>query len=359
MWARLSRREQVLLVLLLVVLTGFFGYKYIFIPQYRHFSERAAQLDQARQQLQQAQKTAALLNVETRQLQDARERYNAIAERFAAEMRDGGAIVNLGLRAAACGVQITRWQAMDVVEQPYYLELPVNMEMRGSYQGVLAFIDELENRKAVPNLVSIRKLTLEAPEKKQAGSGQPGTQGQASPAAVTGPQEVQGKLLLVFYSQPTPAGRLALEQVAGWKVGRADPYQQADLVSPYQGVAPLGLPPGVPTGSGAGTGPVGVPPGTGTGAENTPPGWLPWPGFPGIPPWLTAPAPGAPAGGTVPVPAPGQSPDQGSPAGAAGQKGGQPAAAGGPAGQAGGQGVPGAPAGGQGTSPGTASSGKE
>lgn len=348
MWARLSRREQVLLILLLVVLTGFFGCKYIFIPQYRHFSERAAQLGQARQQLQQAQKTAALLNVETRQLQEARERYNTIAERFAAEMRDGGAIVNLGLRAAACGVQITRWQAMDVVEQPYYLELPVNMEMRGSYQGVLAFIDELENRKAVPNLVSIRKMTLESAEKKQAGSGQPGAQGQASPAAITGPQEVQGKLVLVFYSQPTPAGRLALEQVAGWKVGRADPYQQADLVSPYRGVAPLGLPRGAPLDSDAGTGP-----------ERGSPGWLPWPGFPGIPPWLSAPPPGASTGGTVPVPPPGQSPAQGSSAGATGQTGGQPAAAGGPTGQAGGQGVPGAPTGGQGTSPGTASSGKE
>jgi len=273
----LSRREQILLLVLAIVLALFLGYKYIFVPQYRNFVNTAAQLTRARQQLEQARVTAASLPLVNRRLQEVREGYSRVGDRFAAELRDGGAVVDIGLRAIACGVRITRWQAQDVVAEPYFLELPVDMELRGPYQGVLSFIDSLENRKAEPDLVSIRRLTLETPQENQNGSGQPGTPGNLLSAGGTGPSDIRADLFVIFYSQPTPAGRLALDQVAAWKVGRPDPYSASVPVSPYPGVTPLGLPPeSDSTAASAATTPL---PEGQSGAVY--PGWLSGPDFPG------------------------------------------------------------------------------
>ncbi|MDH7577814.1 MAG: type II secretion system protein GspM [Bacillota bacterium] len=230
-WNRLTKREQGLILFL-----GFaaisLGYHYILSPSLISYQKKAAELEAARSELSQLQSLANRLDREMQLTASAKKRTADLRKIFAADITDGGAVVNLGLTAAANKVVITGFHPSPVKQHKYYLEFPVQIEMRGPYHGILDFLESLENRKTIPNLVQIEKLTLNTPEE----AGSPPSSGQ--PPAPPGTQNIEGKILLVFYSEPSPAGKLDLGEVAGWKTGRSEPFEPAPAVSPFPGMAP-------------------------------------------------------------------------------------------------------------------------
>jgi len=236
---KLGSREKILLGVLAAVLVLFAFYKFLAQPQAARYSELKKQLKDTREQVLAVRQNVAMLKTEKDGLRSARTRYEEAAASFAGNLQDGGAVINLGLSSAACGVKIAAFKPGIIAGRTDYLELPAEMEARGQYAGVLTFLEGLENSKIVPNLVKINSLHFEPAEAK--GKTPPAASG-ASPPGGAGEAEtdVMLKMSLVFYSAATPEGRLALEQVAGWKVGRENVFRPAEMVSPYQGVKPQG-----------------------------------------------------------------------------------------------------------------------
>lgn len=272
MLQKLGSREKFLLGVLITVLALFAFYRFFAAPQAARYTELKKQLNDTRAQVSAARQKVAMLETEEKQAEAARARAEEVMALFAGNVQDGGAVINLGLSSAACGVKIVAFKPGKIASWPYYLELPVEMEARGPYNGFLSFLDNLENNKIIPNPVKINALAIEPAKAMPAGAGAagalspallPGTvPGQPEDAAAETETGVTAKMTLVFYSEPTPKGKLALEQVANWKVGRPNLFRTAEMVSPYQGVKPLGTVPqeAVPPGGAGEPEPPPVPP---------------------------------------------------------------------------------------------------
>lgn len=220
MWARLSRRERVLLVLAAAVLAVFTGYRYLWTGLAAQWNGTLDELSQVREQLAAAQAAQANLPREEELLAAAREAYRKSRSGFAHDVTDGGAVVRLGMAAIEEKVAVTGYHAMGLATAEHYLALPVILELRGSYPGVLALLARIEGRRDIPALVDVRRLAVE----------------QSRDPAEAAAGIVEGRLTLVFYAEPTAAGRMALAEIAGWKVGRPDSFAPAGRESPYPGV---------------------------------------------------------------------------------------------------------------------------
>lgn len=246
MWQKLGSREKYLLGILLVILVLFAFYRFLAQPQAAHYLELKNRLNEARVQVSVAGQKVAMLQTEKQLAETSKARYGKVMALFAGSMQDGGAVINLGLGSAACGVKIAAFKPGKITGHPHYLEMPAEMEVRGNYLGIISFLENLENNLAIPNLVNLTALSIEPAKTKAAAAGVLLPAPLPTPSAAgTPPGEMEtgvtAKMSLVFYSEPTPEGRLALKQVAEWKVGRQNLFRPAEMVSPYQGVKPMGI----------------------------------------------------------------------------------------------------------------------
>lgn len=236
----LSPREKILLTVLIVTLASFFSFRYLLLPSFNHFQNLKQTLTTTQAKLRENRTTALALKQERTRFEEAQARYQKVRASFSSNLQDGGLVVNLGLEAIRCGVTITAFkpQATEVKEE--YLVLPVEMELKGSYGSVLAFTESLEKRVALPNLTTIRKLKLTSAEERE-GTASASTENILS-------DRIKAELTVLFYSEASPTGKLALEEIARWRVGRKIPFTPAEMVSPYPGVSPHGKPeaPSVP-----------------------------------------------------------------------------------------------------------------
>ena len=223
---KISKREKVILVILAVGLICFLFYQYVYTPQSKRYQKLKSGLGAAKIQLEQDRKTVAALPQERERLEFARERFNKAREPFFTRVQDGGAIIDLGLAALSWNVTITSYQPQKIINKDLYLELPVRVTLRGSYREVLMYLYSLETRRAIPNLVALKQLNI-TPVVAQTDS--------------LSEEDIITKINLIFYSETSPEGRLALEKIAKWQINRPDPFAPAKMLSPYPGVKPRGM----------------------------------------------------------------------------------------------------------------------
>jgi len=204
------------------VLAVFAGYRFLWTDLAWQWKATFDELSRVREQLAAAQGATAGLPLEEERLAAAHEAYEKSRSGFDHRVTDGGAVVRLGIAAIEEGVAVTGWHAMGLVTDEHYLALPVVLEIRGSYHAVLAFLARIEERRDIPALIDVRRLEMK----------------QSEDPAEAADGTVEGRLTLIFYAEPTAAGRIALAEIAGWKVGRPDSFAPAGLEPPYPGVLP-------------------------------------------------------------------------------------------------------------------------
>lgn len=224
MWQRLSKRERILLIVMAIAAVLFVGYRFVWLPLLGSRAGMLAEMERNRILLETARQAQATLPAEMERVEQAREAYNKASAVFSADMCDGGALVNLGLDAERLGLRITGYHSLKIRVHEHYLELPVLFEMQGCYPALLAFIDGIEKRSTIPNVIQIRRMLLE----------------QVKEGRAAGAEEVKAQLYLVFYSDVSPRSRLAMAEIASWKLGRVDTFTQAPVVSPYAEVKARG-----------------------------------------------------------------------------------------------------------------------
>lgn len=222
MWERLSRREKILLALLLAAGVGFCLFRFFLTPQIKAYVAARKDLDAALAELSRYRTAAASLQEESRRLEKLREEVSATGAPFAIEMRNGADIILLGLAAAARNVEVTGVEPGKIKENQHTLELPLKITVEGSYPNLLAFCEGLESA-ALCNLTEIRSAKFEA------------TSGSAVGAASSG--RVKATLGLVIYSDRTPQGRLSLEVISKWLTGRYNVFQPAGALAPIPELA--------------------------------------------------------------------------------------------------------------------------
>jgi len=208
---KLNPRERILLGVVLVGITCFVFVRFLLIPQVKAYSQVKEELAKRESELQQARALVSSLGRETRKLAEVRKEVERVEGLFRNETRDGSVVVLVGLRSATRNVEVTSLEPGEIKESKSVLELPFKITAEGSFLDILDFCYDLEN---LSNFSEIRSLRIES----MGSSGFPGG--------------VKANWEFVVYSRKTPEGRLSLEELARWNIGKYNIFYPAGAVAP-------------------------------------------------------------------------------------------------------------------------------
>lgn len=202
MWRRLSERTRRLLLLLgaVAALAGFWSY--VLDPQIAALAEIGGRAAAVQREMAAAETLIAGMSAQREALARAEAELAHLRDRFAADPGDGSLVVEIGLRAAGDGVEVTRFKPLAAAEKTYLRAVPFEVGVRGGYPAVLTYLESLQN---LPNAGEIRGLSMQA-ERDQPGA-------------------VGAEVLLVVYADPAPGEPFgAVRQVDG-DTGREDAFR--------------------------------------------------------------------------------------------------------------------------------------
>ncbi len=234
MWNRLSTREKVLLAVLCGGGIIFCAVYFILVPQFKAYTQVENELTENRAKLFMAQATAASLKSENDRLIKVKEDYAVKSKPFISSMRDGSDVIFLGLVSASEMVDITAIEPGDIIEKTHSLELPLIVVVQGNYLDLLEFFNDIENQiKKSTNLAEIRSLKISSNQSGNQSSNQPSVSKEPALNLGATPGTVKATIGIVMFSTKDPEGKLYLEEVSKWLIGRGNVFRPAFSVAPY------------------------------------------------------------------------------------------------------------------------------
>lgn len=227
----LSKREKILLLTVLLVLFTFINYRYLLGPQIQSYRAVESELSKVKAQLAQENTLAGSIKTEDDAVAAAGRRLAKARERFSVNMQDGSTLFLLGQWAAGDRIVITAYQPGVVTNKGAYLELPLEIGLRGDYSDVLALVKQIEE---MVNPSEIRYLDIKPykPSSSTESGAQSGAEEQSVPLRQDG--TVAADLNLVMYSEPTTQGHLILEEMSCWPVGKGNAFLSTGFNLPLQ-----------------------------------------------------------------------------------------------------------------------------
>jgi len=140
----------------IVLVVAVFDWTYLYGPSQRALADLQAEVSQRRTELDgKRSKTDARAALE-RQLRDL----GAELKRAQARLPDQREIANLLDSVAAsgrqAGLEITLFRQKPEVPHDFYAEVPVEMQMRGTYQDVALFLDRVKRLDRIVNVANIQ-----------------------------------------------------------------------------------------------------------------------------------------------------------------------------------------------------------
>lgn len=222
MFYPLNTREKLLLYILVLVVLVFVLVRFILAPQIKAYVRTSNELKSAKARVKNSLEVISSQRREQEKLEETKKQLNALKIYFSSDMRDGTILTRLGLEAEKEGVNITFFQPKPVNKKEHYLELPVNFGVRGPYQNVLNYLNNIEDKGTGVNLTEIRALAIEPWTYKGDEGGKPGM--------------VTAKIKMVIYADKSPAGNIEaknikLEKPGDWSIGRPNGFLKPEMDS--------------------------------------------------------------------------------------------------------------------------------
>jgi type IV pilus assembly protein PilO len=206
-----DKKTKTVLILLMLLLLFYAGYSLVLMPQMQAYQRTKSQLKEANDLIAQLSTRAGSLKEEKKTLEEARKRLLELNNRFNTDMRDGQFLVQFSRMTEKNKILVLKFKPLSIVDMEYVLVLPVEIELRGLFPQVTVAIDYLEN---LPNLSELRNIQITRYESENAGE----------QSLTLSDGTVTASMTLLLYSQSTPAGRLQLEEVSHWALGRPNPF---------------------------------------------------------------------------------------------------------------------------------------
>jgi Tfp pilus assembly protein PilO len=227
----LGKREKILLLTVLMVLFTFINYRYLLGPQIQSYQAVKSELNRIKALLAQGNTLAGSIKTEDDAVAAAGRRLAKARELFSVNMQDGSTLFLLGQWAAGDRIAITAYQPGVVTNKGAYLELPLEIGLRGDYRDLLVLVKQIEE---MADPVEIRYLDIKPykPSSSTDDGAWSGAVEQSVPLRQDG--MVTADLNLVMYSDETPRGQLVLEEMSRWPVGKGNAFLSIGFNLPVQ-----------------------------------------------------------------------------------------------------------------------------
>ena len=226
---QLSPRDKKILVIFLPLLLGGLIFWFIVFPQIKAYNLARSELAEAQQKIGRLKEKNQQLERETQSLNQAKEQFRDVHNKFAANMQDGLFIVNLDRKVRQEKVVVDTFNPLIIQKHPDYWVLPVELIMAGEYNRIIAVMDFLENQ---ANLTELRDIFIistwdNAEEDSENSEGPKASFSIDNILDLIEAHEgyVGVRVILMLYSEPSAKGRLYLEDIQQWRFGRDNPFK--------------------------------------------------------------------------------------------------------------------------------------
>lgn len=207
-------RDKKILTYLLPVLVLAILFWYFLFPQVKDYLATQKAISQAEENITQLRAANKQMEQELQSLEETQKQLTETSKKFSANMQDGLFIVNLSRKLVAESVGLAVFRPLEIQDKEFYYILPVEVELKGDYNRIITVIDFLENQ---ANLTELREIGFESEKPEVPGD---------IPFNLPARGNVTAKFVLMVFSQHSPAGRLALEDIKNWKFGRENPFYE-------------------------------------------------------------------------------------------------------------------------------------
>lgn len=194
-----TQRQQLILVVILILLVGYFGYNGIgAFPGVSGWRAEAAKLrrdrDDLRQQVENAQGLVANLGRIRKEREALEVQLRELSRRLPSEAESAQVLRSVETLAGKSGLTVSQVRRQPNRSQELYVEVPMEVLVRGGYRDLIKFSEQLSQ---LPRLVNINQMTVQTPKPE------PG----APPGPLSG---VSAQLVtMVFQALPEPGSPAA------------------------------------------------------------------------------------------------------------------------------------------------------
>lgn len=134
---------------------------------------RAREID-LKTQFEHKQRLAANLAIYQKQLKDMRASFGAMLRQLPSRAEVAKLLVDISHTGLASGLEFELFKPLDSIRKEFYAELPVSIQVRGTYQEFAQFVSDVAN---LPRIVTLHNIRISrdgsADEEPNKGAGTP------------------------------------------------------------------------------------------------------------------------------------------------------------------------------------------
>jgi len=159
----LPPKQKMLGLVGVLVLLGFLDWTYWYGPRQGDLGEVRKQVAQRRAELDQRRAKANARDAADRELRELSAELKRAQARLPDQREIADLLSNVAASGRAAGLDITLFRQKPEVTHDFYAEVPVEMQMRGTYHDVVTFLDRVKRLDRIVNVgdIQLKKPTVE------------------------------------------------------------------------------------------------------------------------------------------------------------------------------------------------------
>jgi type IV pilus assembly protein PilO len=159
----LPPRQKLLGLVGFLVLAGFLDWTYWYGPRQGDLAEVRTQVAQRRSELDLRRAKANARDAAERELRELGAELRRAQARLPDQREIADLLSNVAASGRAAGLDITLFRQKPEVTHDFYAEVPVEMQMRGTYHDVVTFLDRVKRLDRIVNVgdIQLKKPTVE------------------------------------------------------------------------------------------------------------------------------------------------------------------------------------------------------
>lgn len=157
----MANTAKILIILVLVALVGVGYYIFGYRPLEKKIVDEQKNIDELEVTLKQVQQVAKQYETINNEIRTLNSELKRLQKQLPEEIDEGDLVLVFNEMASSTGLNITRIKPMDVRQAEYYLEYPIEIELKGSYNKIAIFFEKLARQERV---VNISELHLKEPK---------------------------------------------------------------------------------------------------------------------------------------------------------------------------------------------------
>lgn len=136
-------------------------------PKYENINKLQGQLAKVEKQLDEAKKNAAQLNEWRNKMQQKQAEFNQVMRALPEKEEIPSLLAGISAAGKDAGLDFLLFQPKGENRKDFYAEIPVSINVKGSYHQVAVFFDKVAN---LPRIVNIRNISMSPGRGKEDGS---------------------------------------------------------------------------------------------------------------------------------------------------------------------------------------------